>query len=121
MPPDPLARVELCIVTVYLCTCYLILFLHNKLIIMRNLKNAAQKYTYLMKLKFNKCIGPNSNCTQKYFHFVYKKSSLSCWKKSAPPPPPPPNQKTNGLSLIKKIESREHSAMPTLPGTATAF
>ena len=62
--PDPLARVELCIVTVYLCTCYLILFFDNKLIIMRKLKNAAQKYTYLMKLKFNKCIGPNSNCTQ---------------------------------------------------------
>ena len=60
-PRTPLARVELCIVTVYLCTCYL----DNKLNIMRKLKNAAQKYTYLMKLKFNKCIGPNSNCTQK--------------------------------------------------------
>ena len=81
-----------------------------------------------MKLKFNKCIGPNSNCRQLYytkifFHFVYKKTSLRCWKKSAPapPPPPPPDQKTNGLSLIKKNKSREHSAMPTQPGTATAF
>ena len=72
-----------------------------------------------MKLKINKCIGPNSNCrqlylTKKYFHFVYKKSSLSCWKKLAPALPP--TRKTNGLSLIKKIKSREHSAMPTLPG-----
>ena len=33
----------------------------------------------------------------------------------------PPTRKTNSLSLIKKIKSREHSAMPTLPGTATAF
>ena len=80
MPPDPLARVGLCIVTVYLCTCYVILFLDNKLIIMRKkLKNADQTYTYLMKLKFNKCIGPNSNCrqlyyTKKYFHFVNKKN-----------------------------------------------
>ena len=58
MPPDPLALVGLCIVTVYQYTCYVILFLVNKLIIMKNLKNADQIYTYLMKLKFNKCIGP---------------------------------------------------------------
>ena len=32
MPPDPLARVGLCIVTVYICTCYVIFFLDNKLI-----------------------------------------------------------------------------------------
>ena len=54
-----------------------------------------------------------------------KKFSLSCRKKSAPAPPTPtpphPTRKTNGLSLIKKIKSREHYAMPTLPGTATAF
>ena len=55
--PGPLARVRLCIVTVYLYTSYVILFLDNKLIIMRKLKNADQIYTYLMKLKFNKCIG----------------------------------------------------------------
>ena len=61
-PWTPLARVGLCIVTVYLCTCYVILFLDNKLIIMRKIKNADQISTYLMKLKFNKCIGPNSNC-----------------------------------------------------------
>ena len=54
MPPDPLAQVGLCIVLVYLCTCYVILFLDNKLIIMRKLKNADQIYTYLMELKFNK-------------------------------------------------------------------
>ena len=69
MPLDPLAPVGLCIVTVYLCTCYVILFLNNKLIIIRKVKNADQIYTYLMKLKFNKCIGPKTivdNCiTQK--------------------------------------------------------
>ena len=65
IPPDPLARVGLCIVTVYLCTYYVILFLDIKLIIMRKLKNANQIYTYLMKLKFNKCIVPNSNCRHK--------------------------------------------------------
>ena len=92
-PRTPLARVGLRIVTVYQCTCYVILFLGNKLIIMRKIRNADQIYTYLMKLKFNKCIEPNSNCRQlyytKYFHFVCKKSSLSCWKKSAPAPTPP--------------------------------
>ena len=35
MPPDPLALVGLCIVTVNLCTCYVILFLDIKLIFMR--------------------------------------------------------------------------------------
>ena len=59
--------VRLCIVTVYLCTCYVILFLDNKLIIMRKLKDADQVYTYLMKLKFNKCVGPYSNCRQLYY------------------------------------------------------
>ena len=48
--------------------------------------NADQIYTYLMKLKLNKCIGAYSNCRKyffmvtknKCFHFlVYKKSSLS--------------------------------------------
>ena len=68
-PRTPLARVGLCIVTVYLCTCYVILFLDNKLIIMRRIKNADQISTYLMKQKFNKCIGPNSNCRhKKYFN-----------------------------------------------------
>ena len=67
MPPDSLAQVRLCIVPVYLCTCYVILFLDIKLIIMRKIKNADQIYTYLMKLKFNKCIGPNSNCRQLYY------------------------------------------------------
>ena len=76
-----------------------------------------------MKLELNKCIGANSNSRQlyykkKYFHFVFKKSSLSFWKKSAPAPP---TRKTNDLSLFKKIKPRKHSAMPTLPGTATAF
>ena len=63
----PLARVGLRIVTVYLCTCYVILFLGNKLIIMRKTYNADQIYTYLMKLKFNKCIEPDSNCRQLYY------------------------------------------------------
>ena len=74
-----------------------------------------------MKLKLNKCIGViaivENLITKKYFDFVYKKSSLSCWKKISPCPP----TRKKGLSLIKKIKSREHSAMPTLPGTATAF
>ena len=38
--------------------------LDNKLIFMRKNKNADQIFTYLMKLKFIKCIGPNSNCRQ---------------------------------------------------------
>ena len=64
-PRTPLARVGLYIVTANLCTCYVILFfLDNKLIFMRKFKNADQIYTYLVKLKFNKCIGPNSNCRQ---------------------------------------------------------
>ena len=98
---------------------------------MSKLKNADQIYTYLMKLNFNKRIGPNSNCRQLHYTkntltLSIKKSSLSCWKKSAPAPTPPPplpphTRKANGLSLIKKIKSREHSAMPTLPSTATAF
>ena len=51
MPPDPLARVGLCIVTVYLCTCYVILFLDNKLIIMKKKKNknADQIYTAALR------------------------------------------------------------------------
>ena len=53
MPPDPLAPVGLCIVTVYLCTCYVILCLDNKLIIMRKLKNADQvtELQCLLKVK----------------------------------------------------------------------
>ena len=62
MPPDPPSISRAVYVTVYLCTCYVILFSDDKLIIMRKLKKAVQIYTYLMKLKFNKCIGPNSNC-----------------------------------------------------------
>ena len=61
---------------------HLILYLFllgNKLIIMRKTKNSDQIHTYLMKLKFNKRIWPNSNCrqlyyTKKYFHFVYNKN-----------------------------------------------
>ena len=72
-----------------------------------------------MKLKLYKCKGANSYCRKfyykKYFHCVYKRSSLSCWKKSAPAP-----RKIVCLQL-KKIKYREHSPMPTLPGTATAF
>ena len=64
-PWTHLARVGLCIVTVYLCTYNVIHFLDNKLIIMRKIKNADQISTYLMKLKFNKCIWPNSNCRHK--------------------------------------------------------
>ena len=29
--------------------------------------NADQIYTYLMKLRFNKCIGPDNNCRQLYY------------------------------------------------------
>ena len=53
-PRTPLARVGLCIVLIYLRTCYVILFLDNKLIIMRKIKNADQIYTYLMELNFKK-------------------------------------------------------------------
>ena len=43
--------------------------------------------------------------TKKYFDFVYKKSSLSCWKKSAPAPQPEikwsvSNEKKSNLESI---------------------
>ena len=47
-----------------------------------------------------------------------RKSSFIYWKKTAPPPP----EKTNGLAVPnKENESRVHSSIPTLPGTATKF
>ena len=61
MPPDPPSMSR----ALYCYSLPMILFLDNKLIIMRKLKNADQIYTYLMKLKFNKCIGPNSCITKK--------------------------------------------------------
>ena len=97
MPPDPLAKVSLHIVTglhtLQLC---------NPLSFYKNiLKNAGQIYTYLMKLKLNKRVRTNSNCKKTVLVKInalicLKKSSLSCWKKSAPAP----DQKRNGLSLI---------------------
>ena len=44
--PHPPSTSWTMIVTVYLCTCYVILFLDNKLIFIRKLKNADQIYTY---------------------------------------------------------------------------
>ena len=91
------------------------------------LKNADQIYTYLMKLKLNTRIGLIAIIKRlftvtknKYFHFVYKNSSLSCSseKKTAPLPY---QKKTNDLSLILKKKSSEHSSIPTIPGTALAF
>ena len=40
---------------------------------MRKIKKADQISTYLMKLKFNKCIGPNSNYRHKNTLIDYKK------------------------------------------------
>ena len=45
-----------------------------------------------------------------------KKSSVNYWKKTAPSP----TRKPNGPATPNtKIKSREHSSIPTLPGTAT--
>ena len=120
MPPDPPSTSPA--VYCYSLPMHLLCnpILDNKLSIMRKLKNADQIYTYLMKLKFTKCIGPNSNCRQLYytkntFTLSIKKSSLSCWKNQPlppPPPPPPPTRKTNGLSLIKKTQSNLESIPP---------
>ena len=38
------------------------MFLDGKFIFIKKIKNADKIYTYLMKLKLNKCIGANSNC-----------------------------------------------------------
>ena len=47
-----------------------------------------------------------------------RKSSFIYWKKKQPLP----TRKTNGLAVSnKKIKSRVHSSIPTLPGTATEF
>ena len=46
---------------------------NSKLIFIRKIKNADQIYTYLMKLKLNKCIGTNSNCR----NFYYKKNTFT--------------------------------------------
>ena len=74
-----------------------------------------QIYSYLLKLKLNSRIGHNSNYKKKAFygyknkcfHFVYENS-------------PFPARNPNGLAAPnKKIKTREHSSIPTLPGTAT--
>ena len=99
LPRTPLARVWLRILTVLPMHMLCNLFLDNKLIFIRKLKNADQIYTYLMKLKYTSVlglIGIVDNCITKKtktFSLSIKKSSFSCWKKSAPAPPPPPNQK----------------------------
>ena len=87
MPPDPpcTSPAAYCYSATY-AHAVLSSFLDNKLLFIRKLKNADQIYSYLMKLKLNKCIGPNSNCRQLYnkkkntFTLSVKKSSLSCWK-----------------------------------------
>ena len=53
----------------------------------------------------------------KCFHFILGNLVSSIWKNS-----PSPTRKTNSLAVpYKKIKSREHSSIPTLPGTATEF
>ena len=51
------------------------------------------------------------------FTLLIKISSLSCWIKQRIPP----TIKTNGLYLIFKTKSREHSSIPSLTGTAVTF
>ena len=74
MPPDPssTSRAVYCYsLPMHLLCNHLFRY---KLIIMRKTKNADQIYTYLMKLKFNKVIGPDSNCRQ--LHYTKKMLSL---------------------------------------------
>ena len=53
---------------------------------------------------------------KKAFTFC-KKTSLSCCKKYPLNPP----ETIRSVPNFKKIKSREHSSIPILPGTATAF
>ena len=60
--------------------------------------------------------------TKLMLSLYFRKSSFIYWKKTAAPPPP---RKPNGLAVTnKKIKSREHSSIvsiPTLLGTAAEF
>ena len=74
--------------------------------------HADQIYTYLVKLKvklkLNFRIWPNSNCENTFYG--YKLCITAVGKKKTVP-----TRKTNGMYLIK---NREHSSIPTQPGTA---
>ena len=84
----------------YACDCYVILSLGNDMIYIDSLMNADQIYTYLMKLKLNLHIGPNSNYKRLYMvtkikaFNCLKKYSFICWKTV-----PSPARKQNGLAV----------------------
>ena len=86
------------------------------MIFIKTLMNADRIYTYLMKLKLNLRIGPNSNCEKTLYGykinvFTLSKNLALAVSKSSPPPPG-----KQMIYLIKKIKCREHSSIPTLPG-----
>ena len=80
-------------------------------------------HTDLMKLKLNLRIGPNST-VNKTFHgykinaFTLSKIIVSAVRKKTAPP----LQKTDWSSCPKnEKKSREHSSIPSLPGSVTEF
>ena len=68
--------------------------------------NADKIYSYLLKLKLNLHIGPNSNyktlsmVTKKMQTLCLRKSSFIYWKKRPLPPPPPPQQKATWSTTV---------------------
>ena len=52
------------------------------MIFIKNLMNADQMYSYLMKLKLNLCLGPNSNYL-KHFLWLQKEMLSLCLSKSS--------------------------------------
>ena len=80
-------------------------------------------HTDLMKLKLNLRIGPNST-VNKTFHgykinaFTLSKNIVSAVRKKQPLS----YRKPIGLAVLKmKNKSREHSSIPSLPGSVTEF
>ena len=83
--------------------------------------NVDQIYSCLLKLKLNFCIGPNSNYKQNTFYGYKNKCFyfiLEILEKNSPSPTRKPN---SPAVPNKKIKSKEHSSIASLPGTATEF
>ena len=104
--PDPLVWVCLNIITGFLRGWYVTIYLVYKMIFRKTLMNSDQIYTFLMYLKLNLGIGPNSNCNKEFLYSynnlmvslcLKTKSSFSCWKNGISP--------TRKPTILKPIQT----------------
>ena len=77
----------------------------------KTLMNVDKIYSYLLKLKLNLRIGPNSNLTKKTLSMVTKINAFTLSKKIGKNSPSP-NRKTNGLAVPNKKNQIERASLP---------